>query len=481
MGTNAKLLFLIFFIFHLILFSQTQIGHDIDGEASFDFLGGATAISKDGSIIAIGVENNDENGENSGQAKVYNNINGEWVQLGSTIFGNEGDAFGNSVSLSSDGTILAVAAIRNLTYNVKVFKYHSNDWVQMGEDFKKQTNDRYNVSIALSLSSNGNRIAIGSPENSDKGSGTGQVRIYEYKDGDWGQLGNNINGKGTSSLLDERFGDAVSLSADGNRISIGAPGTGLAKGRIRAYEYDGLNWNQLGYDFGPNNQGSQAGSSVSMSANGNRIAIGVPGTYSGAAIVYDYTGTQWIVNDSFNIDGAEVSLSGDGNRLAIGDPFNNNSQGLVRIYNYDTFDGNWSQLGIDIIGENKGDLFGRSIALSTDGNSVIVGAIYNDVDELNAQGHVRVFGLNSSSLGIDEMNLRHSFKIYPNPTNEKIYISSKLGDEIEGITLYSITGKLLLKYEEPKKELNLSPFPKGIYFLNIISYSGRITKKIIIE
>ncbi|HCY80255.1 MAG TPA: hypothetical protein DHV22_00895 [Xanthomarina gelatinilytica] len=58
-------------------------------------------MSSNGNIVAIGSEGNDENGNNSGQVRVYENINNVWTQIGSNINGEEaGDYFGYSISLS---------------------------------------------------------------------------------------------------------------------------------------------------------------------------------------------------------------------------------------------------------------------------------------------------------------------------------------------------------------------------------------------
>ncbi len=404
MKNISNFLLLACLILNLNIYSQIQIGEDIDGEVSLDLLGSATAISEDGSIVAVGVYSNDGNGTDSGQVKVYSNVNGHWTQLGSTIYGNAGDYFGTAVALSYDGTILATSAIRSLDYHTKVFKFNGTDWIQLGESFGLDSNDGYNSSMSISLSSNGHRIAIGRPKNNAKG----QVSIYQYNDDNWVLLGQKIDGRGTQfATLKENFGHSISLSADGNRIVIGAPGSGLLKGKVRVYEYDGLDWVQMGYDFGPTNQGGGTGASVSMSANGSRIAVSVPGTALPSAIIYDYNGTEWKRNKFFNMDVSRVSLSANGNRLAISDSFNDwtgdgffggGSFGIVRIYNYDTFSDEWTQLGTDVPGENAWDEFGASLALSADGKTFIAGAIKNDNDTMDAQGQARIFNINFNAL-----------------------------------------------------------------------------------
>ena len=67
--------------------------------------------SSDGSIVAIGSYLNDGNGNDSGHVRIYKNINNTWTQLGSDIDGEAaGDSSGVSVSLSSDGSVIAVGA-----------------------------------------------------------------------------------------------------------------------------------------------------------------------------------------------------------------------------------------------------------------------------------------------------------------------------------------------------------------------------------
>ena len=111
MKTKKTLLFL---IFPLLGFTQTQIGADIDGEVSYDQSGYSVSLSSDGSIVAIGGINNDGNGSNSGHVRVYKNMAGTWTKIGADIEGEVSyDQSGYSVSLSSDGSIVAIGAPYN--------------------------------------------------------------------------------------------------------------------------------------------------------------------------------------------------------------------------------------------------------------------------------------------------------------------------------------------------------------------------------
>ena len=94
--------------------SWSQTGDNINGESSYDFSGSSVSLSDDGSIVAIGASGNDENGANSGHTRIYQYSSGSWSQLGSDIDGEgAGDYSGRSVSLSGDGSIIAIVAPYN--------------------------------------------------------------------------------------------------------------------------------------------------------------------------------------------------------------------------------------------------------------------------------------------------------------------------------------------------------------------------------
>jgi hypothetical protein len=90
---------------------------DIDGEAAGDYSGWSVSLSSDGDIVAIGATRNSANGPNAGKAghvRVYQRVADGWNQLGNDIDAEvTGDQSGYSVSLSSDGRIVAIGAIYN--------------------------------------------------------------------------------------------------------------------------------------------------------------------------------------------------------------------------------------------------------------------------------------------------------------------------------------------------------------------------------
>ena len=282
---------------------------------------------------------------------------------------------------------------------------------QLGTDINGESGKGENFGGSISLDMHGDRVAVGDPKNDGTGTDAGHVKVYEYSSGSWSQLGADIDGEAAGDL----FGGSVSMSHNGNRVAIGAEendGRTLEEGadrvynnvgHVRVYEYSGGSWSQLGADIDGKTNGDHTGVSVSMDLDGDRVAIGSPDNGEGFVRVYEYSGGSWsqlgadidgeAAGDLFGIS---VSLDSDGDRVAIGAEENDgggSNAGHARVYEYSS--GSWSQLGADIDGESAGDLFGGSVSIDSDGSHVAIGAEENDGAGSNA-GYVRVLEYNGT-------------------------------------------------------------------------------------
>ena len=54
--------------------SWQQLGEDIDGEVAYDNSGYSVSLSADGRTVAIGSISNNDNGEESGHVRVFNQV-----------------------------------------------------------------------------------------------------------------------------------------------------------------------------------------------------------------------------------------------------------------------------------------------------------------------------------------------------------------------------------------------------------------------
>lgn len=481
------------FVISNIALAQTQIGGDINGEAAGDSSGWSVSTSSDGLILAVGAFGNDGNGDYSGHVRIYNYNAGIWTQLGNDINGEYlGDESGASLSLSSNGNIIAIGASSNSVYepipysgHVRVYIYSSGAWIQLGGDINGEAlQDQSGYSV--SLSADGTKVAIGAMRNGGGGVNSGHVRIYGYSSGIWSQLGNDINGEAAGDFS----GNSVSLSSDGTVVAIGARyNSNNDSGHVRVYGFNSGSWTQLGSDINGEAAGDYSGWSVSLSADGTKVAIGAPGNSgdglagSGHVRVYNYSLNSWtqLGNDidgegAVDTSGFSVSLSADGTIVAIGadqNDGNGTNSGHVRIYRFNA--GVWTKIGSDIDGESASDKSGR-VFLSSDGTKVAIGAPGNDGNGTDS-GHVRVYDL-SAILSSDSFVLSN-FSVYPNPASEQVTITLQENLQLEKVTIYNTLGQLIKT--EKNSSINVSSLSKGSYYFEVITNKGKATKTIVIQ
>lgn len=481
----------------LITFSQTQIGSDIDAKDEDDWFGHSVSLSSNGGIVAIGSPRISRNP--SGSVSIYQNISGTWSQIGSNIYGKTpNDRFGWSVSLSADGNFVAIGAPYTNNADelyqglVRVYKNTSGVWSQIGADINGEAiDDEFGYSV--SLSSDGNTVAIGAPSNDGNGDRSGSTRVYNYNIGAWTQIGSDIDGEDAV----DNSGTSVSLSSDGSIVAIGADlndgngGTDSVSGHVRIYQIISGEWLQVGSDIN-GEYGETLGVSVSLSSNGDIVAMGgdyasnANGDLSGTVRIYSYNSSVWTQigadiygEDMYDNSGASISLSGDGKIVAIGAPLNlgNNSYsvGSARIYKYSS--NIWTQIGSDIDGEYQYDEFGSSVSLSSDGSIVAIGAPFN-IGNGNGNGSVSIFNL-SALLSLEDNYVAENFKIYPNPASSNLQITLNSLFELQSVKLYNVLGQPILDSKE--KIIDVSCISKGVYYLEITTNQGKGVKKVIIE
>ena len=212
---------------------------------------------------------------------------------------------------------------------------------KIGADIDGEAADDQSGS-SVAISSDGNTVAIGAPNN---GGNVGQVRVYQNMGGTWTKIGADIDGEAAN----DNSGYSVAISSDGTTVAIGAPkndGSGFDAGQVRVYQYDGVTWTQIGGDIDGEAVDDRSGYSVAISSDGTTVAIGAP------------------KNDGSGFDA-----------------------GQVRVYK--NMAGTWTKTGADIDGEEVIGNSGMSVAISSDGTTVAIGAPKNSGGG-NDAGQVRV-------------------------------------------------------------------------------------------
>lgn len=329
-----------------------------------------------------------------------------WSQVGRTIDGEERlDVSGEAVSINDVGNIVAVGSRHNdgtgpidhNVGNVRVYSYNGTDWSQMGQDIDGEYSQDY-FGHTLQLSGRGLVVAVGAPEYDVLDPAledAGYVRILEYQafSDTWVQKGEPIVGEG----IGDSNGFSVALSFDGDIVAIGAPdndNSGNNIGYARVFKFLSGQWVQLGFDIDGESAHDKSGYAVDLSDDGTIIAVGATmndaapgdGYYdAGHVRVWKWNGATWLqmggdVDGYYSGEhkGYSVALSSDGFTLAVGAPTDCDSKGYVEVFTYNTSTSSWELKGSRLNGVSFDDRYGEAVSLSNDGNRLAVGSPYSE-------------------------------------------------------------------------------------------------------
>jgi hypothetical protein len=237
----------------------------------------------------------------------------------------------------------------------------------------------------VALSADGNTAIVGGDVDN---SGVGAVWIYTRSGTTWAQQGGKLTGTGAVGTMVYQ-GWSLSLSADGSTAIVGGYGDNSNAGAVWVFTRSGTTWTQQGGKLTGTGAVGAAyqGYSVSLSADGNMAIVGGfnDNNDAGAAWIYTRSGTAWTqqggkltgtgaIGSPVN-QGSSVALSADGNTAIVGGFGDNNYAGAAWVY---TRSGTtWMQQGNKLTGTGAiGSAWqGRSVSLSADGNTAIVGAL----------------------------------------------------------------------------------------------------------
>ncbi len=332
----------------------------------------------------------------------------------------EDDFFAGSLALSADGSTLAVGADRESSDSTAIDSGQDNDdmesngavyvfardeeggWAQQA--YIKPSSARAYAYFGedVALSADGDTLAVGTVNGN---------RTYVFtRDGtDWSEQAmlERLSASNTS------FGRSVALSSDGVTLAIGAPRAGMpdnqgsdfGSGEVYVYTRDGADWNEQAVlePFRDAQDEDQFGWDVALSGDGNHLAVAAPeqdsdavgvnndatgfATDSGAVYTFSRDADSWLIGDTLKASNAgendrfgySVALSADGETLAVGAYWEDGEadadylSGAVYVFIRDT--ASWSQQDyLKAPNVTAYDRFGYSVALSADGQTLAVGA-----------------------------------------------------------------------------------------------------------
>jgi hypothetical protein len=444
----------------------TQIGGTIYGQAANNNFGWAVSMNSIGNVVAIGAPGG------TSSVRIFQYIDNSWNQFGSITGSN--DAFGTSVSLNGDGTKLAIGAPNNDLSGTdagiaRVYQYSSGSWSQIAYFTGKNTNDL--CGYAVSMSSDGSRVGIGIRGSDIGGTDAGIAQVYQNSSGTWTQLGGDLVGP-ISASTGAWFGSSVSLSSNGNRFAIGGawydPGSAMYSGIVKVFEYIGNSWTLLSPVLYGENAKQYLGFSVSLNSDGSILAVGMyyNSEELGAVRIYSYNGSWQVVatitgqptaavwQERF---GRTVSLSSDGSIFAAGAPINDiaaQDAGAVRVYQLQKQNPNLSWSGYVIPTKTVADSSFVLTAPSTISDGTItyyssntnVMTISGSIVTILTGGYTDISAVQSSTAQYNAATVSQRVVVIPYHYYHEFYSYSSTNSTILNRKIYNSSG--VLKYSE---------------------------------
>ncbi len=394
----------------------------------YEVVGTSVSITKNGKTAVIGAVRNPPGNETYGHVYIFDWKGDSWEQNAILRPNNvkSNDNFGTSSAISNDGKTVAIGAWRDNT--VYIFTRTGDTWSQ---DSKLTTTsspgDRFGY--VVDISEDGSTVVVGAPDKKNNNlakSGSAYVYMRVGAINSWVEA--HIVPTFTSSFwpsaynAGDEFGTSVSMSADGNTIVVGAP-----KAKIYSYYGGGTpgsNFNNAGaaYVFkrsGGTNWAQQTwlpdiwGIKESVSgwtsefpwtnASQHTTNTGVLFSYGHAANGYGMASTQIPATGTYMGDrfGNSVNISDDGNTIIVGAPGRSrtyvktkeeneieNKWGIGTAYIFQFADGSWvEQAHLQASDYEIFDYFGFSTSISSDGNTVMIGAFNDDPTYVDSHGN----------------------------------------------------------------------------------------------
>jgi hypothetical protein len=378
------------------LLGWQQVGSTLFGETTDTpqtLFGSALELSADGQRLAVAAPGTD-NGTalNVGTVyllEAYQDENGtNWRTLETLAGPGPSNEAHTAVALVEQSLVVGYSRYTQ-GRPVQVFQSSSQDspWQAAASVPMWNASEDAWWGYAVDLSADGTILAVGAPRmNGPYGVSSGVVQVFQLQQPtggnvSWVPMGASLYG----TSVDEFFGWTLSLSA-GPRLAVGAPVYNDTSGVVRIYDWNGEVW-LPGGDLRGDVPLGRFGESVALSgSDGIVLAVGARGSAfdEGNVMVYRERNGQWVLDAEATFRGQEigegfgasVALSLDGGILAVGAPQSNyfgKDTGAVSVYRYSADEGSWRQHG-SVLGSATVSEFGASVTLSDDGLRVAGGA-----------------------------------------------------------------------------------------------------------
>ncbi|KAA1245658.1 T9SS type A sorting domain-containing protein [Aquimarina sp. RZ0] len=465
----------------------------IDGENPRAELG-TTAISRDGNYMIVGAGIDSQVNTDSGAARVYELVAGDWVQKGQEILGTNRDSFvGDAIAISGSGNRIVIGDTgfevngEPAAGRVDVYDFNGTTWETVGNAIIGQA-FRDSFGLSVDITPDGSKIAFGSIKNLN-----GTIMVFELQGDTWTQIGQDINGGDQTTPPFNQLSLFVKLNPDGIRVIATDPKFDERRGRVQAYELQGDTWVELGSSIVGDNANDSL-TNLNVNEDLTQIIVGanadINGTDSGQAKVFEFVGNDWVQKGQTLLGekpadffGTSTAINESGDIIAVSTLFdddNGENSGSVKVFKL--INDNWVQQGENILGETENDRLGQSVNMSLSGDIVYVGVPGKDINGQEDVGQIKVFR-NDNVLSIDDNEINTIFKVYPNPSINNFDIDLTAIHKEVKVTIIDVVGGKVFnnKYQNTSKIKVAHNLASGLYLVSITSQNTEKQFKLIVK
>ena len=467
-------------------FSQTAkiVSENREGRAEF---GTSVDIVEDFAIVGTSREVNA-----SGAAYVYKKDSGgawSFSQRLAATDPNEGAEFGGGVGFSDDYVVVA-AGRADVGGNIRagalyVYDYQNNNWEFNTKLVASDVSGDAKLGMnPTSLDVQGNTIVGGAPGDN---AWTGSVYVFTKEGGVWTETQKILS---PNPQVNDVFGIGVSISGD--YLVIGANEASNRKGAAYVYLKNGSGIWEYVQTLMASDAANDDFFGTSVSLSGDQLVIGAygAGQEAGAAYIFEKNSQgSWVevqkLTGNAASEGAQFGWDSDIQQdyiLVSAPHIYGSDAGEVYAYKREN-SGTWVENQM-MQSATTEDFYGWSIAMNA--TQLITGAPRDDFDE-NGNNEMGDAGAayilsNPTMGGLADYGAINKISVYPNPAQNSINIESN-ANNISNLKVYSVTGALLREVNDINNSLitlDVSNYPKGIYFVNITLDDGtNMVQKII--
>lgn len=473
--TNYLLLLLSLLISLSVVCQETIIQSPNSGNLGEDYFGADTSIFNN--TLVIGAHNAISPQGQTGKVYIYKKVSSNWI-LDQELYpsdGNNNDSFGWRVKIVNN-TLIISSINHNNTGAVYIYEFNGTSWIFNTKIIHSNPVSEDDFGYRISLFDENNFVATTFEEDTTTDGSGNRSTAYVFKkdNGNWSESQIINTSSNAKRGFDVKFNDSNLFLSDR-----GFENPNGYRGIVYVFNKQSDNWIES-QTLIPNS-GNTFGFAIEINQDKLVVTSASDDAYlyekNSSTNMYDFLVKINKPISNPNFFGSSVDIKND--FIIIGTADN-------KVFLYKKNGNNVWEEKLFLSPENNAtsntDTYVSYGFLDVNlyNDYIIIGGPHNDTDQDFDEDYGGAFIYNLNSVLNIEDFFDSKLKIFPNPSEDLIFIELENETRIYKKELFDITGKLVFVDTTESNKLNISRLKKGIYLIKIHDFKGNFsTKKII--